>query len=144
MLVECCMLKQLLKHCDDNCLLPDFYSAYCANYSTETSLARMPTDIIWAIEQQHITMMVVLDLSTAFDMVDHNILLKILESQFGVTDKVLKWFDTYIMPRSFKVHIGDEYSESQQVSFSIPHGSCSRANILTYYYFFINKGLQNW
>ena len=71
------MLKQLLKHCNDNCLLPEFQSAYNANYSTETSLARLTN------EEQHITMMVILDLSAALDMVDNNILLKILESQLG-------------------------------------------------------------
>ena len=78
------MLKQFLKHCDDNCLLPDFQPAYRANYSIETSLAVMTSDILWAMEEQHITMMVILDLSAAFDMVDHNILLKILENQFGI------------------------------------------------------------
>ena len=88
-LVEHCVLKQFLKHCDNNCLLPDFQSAYWANYSTETSLLKMTNNILWAMEEQHITMMVILDLSAAFDMVDHSILLKILENQFGVTDTAL-------------------------------------------------------
>ena len=79
-LVEHCMLKQFLKHCDDSCLLPYFQSVYQANYSTETSLEKMTNDILWAIEEQHITMMVILDLSAAFDMADYNILLKILEN----------------------------------------------------------------
>ena len=138
-LVECCMLKQFLKHCDDNCLLPDFQSAYQANYNTETSLARMTNDILRAMQGQHITMMVILDLSAAFDTADHNILLKILENQFGVTDTALKWFDSYLRPRSFKVCIGDEYSESQKSSFRVPQGSCSGANIFTCYCSLINK-----
>ena len=95
-LVECCMLKQFLKHCDNNCLLPDFQSAYWANYSTETSLVKMANDILWAMEEQHITMMVILDLAVAFDMVDHSILLKLLENQFEVTDTALKWFHNYL------------------------------------------------
>ena len=82
-LAECCMLNQFLKHCDNNCLLTDFQSVYWANYSTETSLVKMANDILLAMEEQHITMMVILDLSTAFDMIDHSILLKILENQFG-------------------------------------------------------------
>ena len=45
------MLKQFLKHCDNNCLLPDFQSAYQANYSTETSLVKMTNDILWAMER---------------------------------------------------------------------------------------------
>ena len=138
-LVECCMLKQLLTHCDDNCLLPDFQSAYHANYSTETSFARMTNDILWAMEEQHITVMVILDLSVAFDTVNHNILLKILESQFRATDTALKWFDSYFRPRSFKVHIGDEFSEFNQLSFSVLQGSCCGANIFTCYCAIINK-----
>ena len=73
-----------------------------------------------AMEKQHITLVVILELPAAFEMVDHNFLLKIMESQFGVTDTSLKWFNSYLRPRSFKVHIGDEYSESQQLSFSVP------------------------
>ena len=131
--VEHCMLKEFLKHCDNHCLLPDFQSAYHANYSKETSLARMTNDILWAMEEQHITMMVILDLAAAFDMVDYNILLKILKHQFGVTDTALKRFNSYLRPRSFKVNICDEYSKSQKLSFRVPHGSCSGANIFTCY-----------
>ena len=133
------MLKQLFKHCDNNCLLLDFQSAYHANYSTETSLARMPNDILWAMEEQHITMVVILDLSMAFDMVNYNILLKILESQFGITDTALKWFGSFLRPRSFKVHIDGEYSESQKLSFGMPQGSCSGAKIFTCNCSLINK-----
>ena len=84
-------------------------------------------------------MMVILDLSAAFDMVDHDILLKILENQFGVTDTALRWFNNYLRPRSFKVCIGDEYSESQKLSFGVPQGSCSEVNIFTCYCSLINK-----
>ena len=99
----------------------------------------MTNDILWAMEEQYITMMVILDESAAFDMVDHNILLKILENQFGVTDTTLKWFDSYLRPRSFKVCICDEYSESQKLSFGMPQGSCSGANIFSSYCSLINK-----
>ena len=50
-LVEHCMLIQLLKHCYDNCLLLDFQSAYHANYSTESSLAKMTNSILWIMEE---------------------------------------------------------------------------------------------
>ena len=133
------MLKQLHKHFDDNCLLLDFQLAYHVNYSTETSHAGMTSDILWAMEEQHITMMVTPGLSAAFDVLDHSILLKILESQFRVIDRALKWFNSYLRPRLFKVWIGDEYSESQQLSFSVPQGSCSGANIFTYSCALINK-----
>ena len=50
------------------------------------------------MEDQCIIMMVILDLSVAFDLVDHGILLKILENQFGVTDTALNWFNNYLSP----------------------------------------------
>ena len=133
------MLKQLVKHCNDSCLLPDFQLAYCANYSIETSLARMTNDILWAMEEQHITMMVILKPVYGFWCGGSQCSSKILESQFEVTNTALKWFDSYPRPRSFKVCIGDEYSEPKQLKFSVPQESCSGANIFTCYCSLINK-----
>ena len=95
-LVEHCMLKQLINHCNTNCLIPNFQSAYRENYSTETSLIRMCNDILWSMEKQQITMMVTLDLSAAFDTVDHNTLINILQDDYWVTGKALQWFETYL------------------------------------------------
>ena len=133
------MLKQLLQHCEDNHLLPDFQSAYRANYSTETSLVKMVNDILWSMEQRHIMTVVFLDLSTAFDTVDHDILLSILNKQFGICGKALKWFDSYLRPRFFKVKIGKNYSQPQQLHFSVPQGLCSGANVFTCYCSPINQ-----
>ena len=91
----------------------------------------MSNYILGDMEEQHITMMVILDLSAAFDTKVCSICLEIMESQFGVTDTALKWFNSYLRPRSFKVHRSDEYSESRQLSFSVPQGSCSGSNIFT-------------
>ena len=88
-LVEKCMLNQLLDHCNTNNLLPDFQSAYHQYYSTETSLINIPSDILWGMENQEVTMMLILDLSTAFNTVDHSILLKILNKSFGFCDQAL-------------------------------------------------------
>ena len=76
-LVEKCMLKQLMKHCEKYNLLPDFQSAYWKHYSTETSLIRLTNDILWLMEKQHITLLAILDLLAAFDNMDHDILLQI-------------------------------------------------------------------
>ena len=51
-LVEWCMLKQLLQHCKDNHLLPDFQSAYQTNYSTEASLVKLVNNILWSMEKK--------------------------------------------------------------------------------------------
>ena len=66
------MRKQLISHCNTNSLIPDFQSAHRENNSTQTSLIKMCNDILWSMEKQQITMMVILDLSPAFDMVDQS------------------------------------------------------------------------
>ena len=88
-LVELCMLKQLLQPCKDNHLLPDFQSAYQANYSKETSLVKLVNDILWSMEKKQIMMVLILDLSTAFNTVDHDILLSILNKQLAYVERLL-------------------------------------------------------
>ena len=131
--VEKCMLDQLLDHCNTNDLLPDFQSAYHQYYSTETSLINITNDILWGMENQEVTTMLILDLSAAFDTVDHSILLKILNKSFGFCDQALKWFDMYLQPRWFKVCIDGNYSEPMELQFSVCQSSCSGANLFSCY-----------
>ena len=86
-LVEKCMLKQLLEHCENHNLLPDFQSAYWKYYSTKTSLIRLTNDILWSMERQHITSLTILDLSAAFHTMDHDIPLHILEENLDSVAK---------------------------------------------------------
>ena len=95
-LVEKCMLDQLLAHCNNNNLLPNFQSAYHQYYSTKTSLINITNDILWGMENQEVTMMLILNLIAAFDTMDHSILLKILHKSYGFCDQALKWFDRYL------------------------------------------------
>ena len=90
------MLEQLLEHCETHNLLPDFQSAYWKHYSMETSLIKLTNDILWSMERPHITSLATLDLSAAFNTMDHDILLQILEQKFGFSDKALKWFQNYL------------------------------------------------
>ena len=87
-LFECCTLKQFNHHCDKEKLLPDYQSAYHPNYSCETALMKICKHILWLMESQRISELVALDLSAAFDMVDHDILLKVLDKQFEIQEKL--------------------------------------------------------
>ena len=80
-LVEKCMLIQLNEHCSNPDLMLSYQSAYRANYSCETSILKLCNDILRAMERQEITALVALDLSTAFDAVNHSVLLNVLHNQ---------------------------------------------------------------
>ena len=142
-LVEKCMLDQLMDHCLQHNLLPYFQSAYWENYSTETSLLNITNDILWGMENQEITTMFILDLSVVFDTIDHDILLAIMERTYGFKEKALKWLDSYLRPRYFKVCIDGKYSESKNLTFNIPQGSCSGANLFSSYCSLITTAIPN-
>ena len=94
-LVERCMLKQLMDHCDENNLLLDFQSAHRKHYSTEASLLKMVNDILWDFERQNFTTVVILDVSAAFHTADHDVLLTVLKDHFGFCDNTLSLFEKY-------------------------------------------------
>ena len=132
-IIEKCMLLQLSQHCNNNNLQPDYQSAYREHYSCETAVLKLSNDILWAMEKQHITCLVALDLSAAFDTVDHQTLLEILRHKFGLEKTALEWFDQYLRPRSFKVTINGKESSERDLTVSVPQGSCAGANIFNLY-----------
>lgn len=123
--LEKAALAQFMNHCDTHNLLPDFQSAYRKNYSCETALIKIMNDLLWAMEDQKVTALMAIDLSAAFDTVDHSVLLDVLRVKFGVNDGALQWFNTYLRPRNCKVNVGKSYSATQDLSFSVPQGSCA-------------------
>ena len=84
---------------------------------------KLMDDILWSMETQEVTAVVAIDLSAAFDTVDHNILLNVLEDRFGIKDSSLKWVDSYLRPRSLRVCVGDAYSSVRSPDFLVPQGS---------------------
>ena len=73
--------------------------AYKQGYSTETALLRVQNDILACLAQRKEVILILLDLSEAFDMIDHGILLQRLQSKFGFVDTALKWFQSYLHGR---------------------------------------------
>ena len=104
--------------------MPSYQSAYWQYHSCETSLVKLTNDILWSMEEQNITAVLALDLSAAFDMVDHDILLQVLKNQYGIDGKALDWYDSYLRPRSCMVQVKSSTSTLQPLEFSVPQGSC--------------------
>ena len=98
--LERLVARQLHKYLSRNHLLAKFQSAYRENHSTETAILKVHTDIMNALNMKKDVILVTLDLSAAFDTLDHNVLLHRLEHRFGVTGTVLKWFRSYLSNRT--------------------------------------------
>ena len=64
-----------------------------------------------------------LDLSAAFDMVDHCILIRRLEYTYGISGRALDWFESYLSNRTHRVHVGGCTSAEAQVKHGVPQGS---------------------
>ena len=93
-------------------------------HSTETALVKVANDILLNMNSQRVTLLVLLDLSAAFDTVDHAILLKRLTTDFGIGGKTLEWFSSYLSGRSQRVLFEGATSGCFELPFGVPQGSC--------------------
>ena len=121
--VEQVVAKQITSYLQENNLYPQFQSAYRANHSVETALLRVQNDILQAIDNQQGVVLVLLDLSAAFDTIFHDILLHRLKHRFGMSGKVLEWITSYLSKRSQTVNHGGKISEPSPVPHGVPQGS---------------------
>ena len=123
--VEKAALSRFNNHCEHQQLMPDYQSAYRTNYSCETALTKLFNDLLWSMENQEVSALAAIDLSAAFDTIDHDILLDVLAVKFGISGKTFEWFETYLRPRQCKINVGSEYSAPRSLGFSVPQGSCA-------------------
>ena len=72
------------------------------------------------MENKKVTLLIAMDLWAAFDTVDHNILLLVLEREFDIKGTVLEWCNSYLENRKFKVNVGQGYSEIKTFNYSVP------------------------
>ena len=98
-------------------------SAYRKSHSTETALNHTFDRIYRSADQSQPTLLVSLDLSAAFDTIDHNILLSRLSTSFGVSGTALAWLSSYLNNRSQIVRIGSASSDPSICHSGVPQGS---------------------
>ena len=98
-------------------------SAYKKHHSTETALLKIQNDILLKIDNQECVLLLLLDLSAAFDTVDHTILLERLQTRFGITGAALKWVESYFENRRQQVLINDVKSDEVHLDCNVPQGS---------------------
>ena len=88
-----------------NAIFPVLQSSYRQFHSTETALIKAMNDILLKMNSQHVTLLILLDLSAAFDTVDHQILLERLSDEVGIRGTALNWFRSYLSDRSQRVSV---------------------------------------
>ncbi len=97
-------------------------SGFRSGHSTETALQSVTEDLRIAKADSKSSVLILLDLSAAFDTVNHQILLSTLSS-LDITGIPLRWFESYLTGRSFRVAWGGEVSKANQLVTGVPQGS---------------------
>ena len=131
--LERVVAARLTNYMTINQLHEPMQSAYRACHSTETALVRVQNDILRTLDQGGAAILVLLDLSAAFDTIDHSILLSRMESVLGVKGSALQWFKSYLLGRKQRIKINDDFSENQEILWSVPQGSVLGALLFLIY-----------
>ena len=123
-LTERAASSQLHKHMVVNDLYPAYQSAYRKHHSTETAIIKIMNDILLSMNDQRVTLLLLLDLSAAFDTVDHALLLQRLQTKFSICGTALDWLNSYFSGRTQQVVINGILSDRFLLNCGVPQGSC--------------------
>ena len=119
---ERAMHVKLIEHLNINNILHNSQYGFRAGHSCEHALFEAQNDLTLALDRKQIALLLLVDFSKAFDMVDHKILLKKLE-HYGIRGTVLQWFASYLTNRQQYVHVNNQNSEKLPLKYSVPQGS---------------------
>ena len=122
-LIETAAKSQLMAHFSKHQLLHSNQSAYRPGHSVETALLDIYSTILSALDSGKSCFLILLDLSAAFDTISHVKLLNVMESSFGVSGNALKWIESYLSGRSFKVEARNACSTEKHCNIGVPQGS---------------------
>ena len=126
-----CLLKIKVYHVNtvisirilDNNIVDSFQSAYRAGHSCETALLRVYNDIVTTVGKGNVSFLVLLDLSIAFDTIDHDNLFYILEKYVGIGGSALRLMWSYFSDRTQRVQIDGSMSDFASLLCGVPQGS---------------------
>ena len=119
------VVSRLECHLQPNSLLGDLQSAYRTGHSTETALLRVHHDITSALDNNSCTVLVMLDLSAAFDVIDHKIIFQRLEYSYGISGPALAWIRSYLTIELGVLRLDLFFPNGMHLKYGVPQGSVS-------------------
>ena len=122
-IIEKTILIQLNNYLSDNNLYIESQSAYKKDHSCETAVLKIINDIQDEFSKNNMVILLMLDLSAAFDTIDQDILLSKLENQFKIGGNALKLLTSYLKNRTYAVHINEKWSDVHDLTYGVPQGS---------------------
>ena len=132
-ILEKLLLSQVSSYLNSHNLYNTCQSEYRPGHSTETALLKVVNDLFLSPNKGNISVLVLLDFSSAFDTIDHPILVHRLHTDFGFTDTVLQWFSSYLTDRTHYVSLSNHCSAFAHVHSGVPQGSVFCPILFTMY-----------
>ena len=122
-LLEKIASQQFIGYLMKNKLLAEFQSAYKQFYRTEKAMGRVLNDVLWAIGTHSEAALVLLDTFSAFNTIDHTLLIDRQERSYGVGGPALSWFRSHLTEHSQVVIMRKIMSTSKMIQYGVPQGS---------------------
>ncbi|XP_010773018.1 RNA-directed DNA polymerase from mobile element jockey-like [Notothenia coriiceps] len=129
--------SQLKSHLSSNNLFEPFQSGFRIKHSTETALLRITNDLLLSSDSGNLNILILLDLTAAFDTINHTILLSHLESSLNITDTALSWLKSPVHHQF--IHINNCTSSTAPLSQGVPQGSVLSPLLFILYMFPLGK-----
>ena len=126
-------LSQVSSNLNSHNIYNTCQSAYRPGHSIETALLKVVNDLFLSLSKGNISFPALLDFSSAFDKIDHPILVHRLHTDFGFTDTVLQWFSSYLTDRTHYVSLSNHCSALTPVHSGVPQGSVRGPILFTMY-----------
>ena len=123
------MYNRLFKYLSENSILHEKQFDFQTSHSTEHAILLLVNQLYQSFDESKFTLGIFIDLSKAFDTVDHKILTKKLQL-YGIKDCNLRWFESYLSNRKQFITYGDKQTNIETITCGVPQGSILRPLLL--------------